>query len=128
VYTSNVTVKTIWDNQMVVGPLPDTLKINSRARANKELFTVLAAMAAWGERWCGREVHIHTSAASKVIILVHGKTRDLAVLQIARGIWLLSAQLDVMLTPLDLTCDLEGEEPSVQRDIPQAALDVLDGY
>jgi hypothetical protein len=93
---------------MVEGKLPDSLRVRIRLLASKELFSIYVALLVWGEHWAGHELHIHTMAAKKVAILVHGKSRDLGVLHIARGIWLSIARQDIVLQPTDLVNTLES--------------------
>ena len=128
VYTTVSTLEAVWDNNGVVGPLPATLRGMVRLLATKELFTVLVGLALWGESWRGAELQIHTNVPSRLEVLVHGKSRDLAVLHMARAVWLYTARLDIRLQPLALSSS-GGKEGSVREwAIPDVALQVLHDY
>jgi Asp-tRNA(Asn)/Glu-tRNA(Gln) amidotransferase A subunit family amidase len=67
--------------------------------ANRECFAVLVALILWGAQWHEAELLLHCKDPLKLNILVHGRSRHETILQIARKIWGITAQYDIVLTP-----------------------------
>jgi hypothetical protein len=125
IHTTSTIIRAVWEHCIVEGKLPAFLRVRRRLLASKELFTVYVALLLWGECWVGHELHIHTLAASKMGILVHGKSRDLGVLHVARGIWLCVAKQDIVLKPMDLTNASVNVDDFEKWAVPAAALSFL---
>jgi hypothetical protein len=124
VLTTPTKLKAVWGDREVVEALPSGVS-SAPYLAYKELFTVLVALFLWGTEWAEQEVLLHTTSPGKVEVLVHGKTRDLTALHMARCIWLTTARCDIRLKPC---APLLGTDISACREkwaIPQSALDVL---
>jgi hypothetical protein len=122
VYTTATTLRAVWEHSLVEGSLPDFIHLRSRLLACKELYTIYVAFILWGESWGGQELHIHTSAAHRVGILVHGRSRDLGVLHLARGIWLVTARQDIVVKPQDLAHAWDGSRDYDKWAIPDLAI------
>jgi hypothetical protein len=124
VLTTPTHLKAVWEDREVVDALP-TVVTGAPSLAYKELFTILVALLLWGIEWTGREVLLHTAAPSKVDLLVHGKTRDLTALHIARCIWLTTARCDIVLKPCTPLWGATHNDCREQWAVPQAAFDVI---
>jgi hypothetical protein len=124
ILTTPTLLKAVWEDKEVVDALPSIL---SRAPflAFKELFTILVAFLLWGSEWANWEVHIYTKSPAKVDVLVHGKTRDLSLLHIARCIWLITARHDIVLKPCNQFQDKQPVNCKDKWAVPQTALDIL---
>jgi hypothetical protein len=128
IHTTSTTIRAVWEQCMVEGTLPDFLRVRSRLLASKELYTVYIALLLWGECWAGHELHIYTTAASRVEILVHGKSRDLGVLHVARGIWLCTARQDIVLKPKSLINTSVRVGNFEKWAVPAAAIEFLHDF
>jgi hypothetical protein len=65
-----------------------------------DCFAVLWALNLWGIQWSEGELQICCDNPNNLQVLVHGRSRDEAVLGIARDIWLVTARWDIRLTPV----------------------------
>jgi hypothetical protein len=128
IHTTVTTLRAVWEDQVVEGVLPDGIRVRGRLLATKELFTIFVALTLWGEFWAGKELHINTTAAARVAVLIHGKSRDLAVLHIARGVWMCTARLDITLKTKDIDMVRECIEGVEKWAIPHAALTLLHDF
>jgi hypothetical protein len=59
------------------------------------------AATMWGPNWAGKEVCLHVPHHKKLQVLLHGRTRNMGVLGLARDIWLIVARTDCVLAPQD---------------------------
>jgi hypothetical protein len=128
VYTNPVTLRAVWEDNLVEGSLPEALRARNRLLASKEIFTIFVALQLWGEQWAGRELHVHSAASQRVVVLVHGRSRDLGVMHIARGIWLITARRDIVLKPRDNSEVFASSNNFDKCAIPATALDYLSDY
>jgi hypothetical protein len=124
VLSSPTHLKAVWGDKEVVDALPSILNFPP-VLAFKEVFTVFVALLLWGTEWAGKEVHIHTTAPKKLEILVHGKSRDLNLLHLARGIWLTTAQCDITLKPCSPLWGVSQVNNCEKWAVPQVAIELL---
>jgi hypothetical protein len=117
-------LKAVWEDKEVVDALPSFFN-NAPRLAYKELFTILVALTLWGLEWAGTEVLLHTAAPAKVEVLVHGKSRDLSLLHIARCIWLTTARHDIVLKPRTPLLGAPSINCKDKWAVPQTAVDIL---
>ena len=79
--------------------IPESIATQDHRLAHRELYAILVASTIWHRSWTEKEVFIHCADPQKLNIIVHGRTRNMAVLAIARKIWLFAAQWDIKYTP-----------------------------
>ena len=74
-----------------------------------------------GAQWLEAELLIHCVDPYKLQLLVHGRSRNDHILDIARAIWLITAQLDIRLTPI-------SNDDSTPRDLLVVRPPVFSSY
>jgi hypothetical protein len=124
VLTTPTHLQAVWEDREVKDVLPPVFN-RASILAHKEIYTIYVALLLWGDEWSGVAVNLHTASPAKVEVLVHGKTRDMTVLHIARCIWLITAQLDIKLEPTHHYWGPQGSTVREKWAIPQAAVDIL---
>jgi hypothetical protein len=90
-----------WEAAITHTPLPATVAGSARLAQHHDMFMLWVALSLWGHRWTGALVLVHVDNAKKIDVLLHGKTHDLGLLDMARLVWLVSARFDIQLTPCD---------------------------
>jgi hypothetical protein len=79
--------------------IPDSVATSDHRWANRELYAVLVALLLWGKLWADAEVMVHCRETAKLQVLVHGRSRNDAILEISRRIWRVTAMFDIRLSP-----------------------------
>ena len=80
--------------------IPNIITNNRHSQAPRECFAILLALTLWSPQWAESELLVYCLEPSHLQVLVHGRSRDEAILSIARHIWLITAQQDIIITPL----------------------------
>jgi hypothetical protein len=80
-------------------PIPPAIATNDHRWAHRECFAVLIALTLWGPQWQESELHVFCIDPQKLMVLVHGRSRNEAILTIARRIWLITASHDICILP-----------------------------
>jgi hypothetical protein len=81
-------------------PIPLAVATTDHKWAHRECFAVLISLLLWGSQWAQAELCIHCTTPHKLMVLVHGRSRNAAMLDIGRRIWLITAHLDICLNPV----------------------------
>jgi hypothetical protein len=81
-------------------PIPTLVATTDHKWAHRELFAVLLALTLWAHQWRETNINIYCIDPAKLQVLVHGKSRNDSILAMARRIWLITAGLDIALTPI----------------------------
>jgi hypothetical protein len=92
-----VTVRT--NTHTTTSPLPTSVATNDHKWAHREVYAVLVALLLWANQWVKAELVMHCIDPSKLNVLVHGRSRNDRILEVGRRIWLITATLDIHLTP-----------------------------
>jgi hypothetical protein len=102
-----------WEDNITQTPVPAALANNPRLSHHHDLFTLLVGLTLWGASWAGMQVILHTAKADKLDVLLHGKTRDLGLLDLARLVWLTTAKFDILLSPQEHSINNNQRLPKV---------------
>jgi hypothetical protein len=94
----DLTVDIHTDTRTTTATIPPTVATTAHRLANRECFAVLVGLVLWGSQWKEAELLIHSIDSAKLLVLVHGRSRNEAVLQLGRRIWLITAVQDIRLT------------------------------
>jgi hypothetical protein len=103
--------------------LPTSVTTQDHKWAHREIFALLIALTLWGSYWCEGQLLIHCTDPLKLQVIVHGRSRNGTILHIARQVWLLTADYDIQLTPIE-TVDLPTyttiavDPPIIQLEYP----------
>ena len=98
---ATVTVRT--DTQTTTATIPSSLATNDHKEARRGCYTVLVALLLWATDWAEAELIIHCVDPRGLGVLFHGRSRDDRILEVGRRIWLITAPLDIQLTPTNLS-------------------------
>jgi hypothetical protein len=93
-------VTVLTDTLTSTAPIPNIIANNQRSQAPRECFAILLALNLWSSQWDESELLVYCNDPSHLQVLIHGRSRDDTILSIARQIWLFTAQLDIVITPL----------------------------
>ena len=86
--------------------IPPTVTNNEQKGAQRECYAILVALHLWGSQWTESELLVYCINPSQLQFLVHGHSRDEAILSMARRIWLFTAAQDIVITPtLHIPCE-----------------------
>ena len=99
-----VTIHT--DTRTTTATLPRSVATTDHKWAHRECFALLVALQLWGSQWAEAELLIHCVDPDKLRVLVHGRTRNDAILATARRIWYITARQDIRLSPTPLQARL----------------------
>ena len=88
--------------------IPTSVATTDHKWAHRECFAILVALSLWGPQWSEAEVLIHCIDPDKLRVLVHGRTRNNAILNTARRVWYIIAMQDIRLVPSPLQPRLES--------------------
>ena len=108
---NTVTVRT--NTRISTAPIPPSIATNDHKWAHRECYAVLVALLLWGTTWSEAEVIVHCIDPAKLSVLVHGRSRNEFILDIARQIWFVMANNDIQLTPTPVQDMPSGEAVSV---------------
>jgi hypothetical protein len=103
--------------------IPTSILTQDHKWAHREIFALLMALTLWGTYWCEGELLIFCTDPQKLQVIVHGRSRNDTILNIARQVWLNTAENDIQLTPI-LTGDLPAyvtisvDPPVIQLESP----------
>jgi hypothetical protein len=94
-YTFTVQTDTLTSTAII----PPSIATNDHKWAHRECYAILVALTLWGSQWTESELLVFCTDPSKLQVLVHGRSHNAAILNIARRIWLITAAHDISITP-----------------------------
>jgi hypothetical protein len=106
--TQDDTVAVYTHTHVCTASIPPTMLTSIQQWAHKECFATLLALRLllWGQQSAETEFILHCTDPAALQVLIHGRSRDTLLLNIARRIWLITARHDIELAPRphDHTC------------------------
>ena len=111
-------VKVVWEEQMSIAPVPSQAATRDHHQAHRQIFGLLLALMLWGAKWDHKELSVHVEDPRSLSVLVHGRTRNMYILELARRVWLFTAHHDIIITPTTSMAVWQSQYPYVQCDPP----------